>query len=370
MFFEISKISFLIRASPYASLFSNGSIGACSNEKDKESDYFAMGFRLYDPEIGRFLAIDPLLDMQPSQTPYHYCFNNPTSFTDPTGLYPEKEKGDKVQDMQSMIFYDEFEYLRREYGWKMVFMVIDTWNTFAWMHNMNEVNRLLGGNESSGGYGGGGSSSGREGTIKSINGIALAIGTTDERKRIIEGLAIATNSKILTDEHPTLDITFITGFIPNSDYVYSLESIDLFNDARGRLNAILGSNELTCFLFQDKEFLAERYKQVYPESTYNKLVGLSYYEESTGSYYCALAKEFVYNNETTVFNKWVDNCGYYRLFTYMETFLHEFGHNSDRARMGTNFFYQCITPNFRERYAIEFSNQYLIMWGKCKRPLP
>ncbi len=56
-----------------------------------------MGFRLYDPEIGRFLAIDPLLDIQPSQTPYHYCFNNPTSFTDPTGLYPEKEKGDKVQ---------------------------------------------------------------------------------------------------------------------------------------------------------------------------------------------------------------------------------------------------------------------------------
>jgi len=38
-------------------------------KKDKESDYFAMGFRLYDPEIGRFLAIDPLLDVQPSQTP-------------------------------------------------------------------------------------------------------------------------------------------------------------------------------------------------------------------------------------------------------------------------------------------------------------
>jgi len=69
-------------------------------KKDKESDYFAMGFRLYDPEIGRFLAIDPLLDVQPSQTPYHYCFNNPTSFTDPTGLYPEKEKGDKVQAME------------------------------------------------------------------------------------------------------------------------------------------------------------------------------------------------------------------------------------------------------------------------------
>ena len=106
-------------------------IGYFGEQRDKESDYFARGFRLYDPEIGRFLAIDPLLDIQPSQTPYHYCFNNTTSFTDPTGLYPEKEEGDKVQDMQSMIFYDEFEYLRREYGWKMVFMLIDTWNTFT-----------------------------------------------------------------------------------------------------------------------------------------------------------------------------------------------------------------------------------------------
>jgi len=74
-------------------------IGYFGEQRDKESDYLAMGFRLYDPEIGRFLAIDPLLDVQPSQTPYHYCFNNPTSFTDPTGLYPEKEKGDKVLDV-------------------------------------------------------------------------------------------------------------------------------------------------------------------------------------------------------------------------------------------------------------------------------
>jgi len=77
-------------------------------KKDKESDYFAMGFRLYDPEIGRFLAIDPLLDMQPSQTPYHYCFNNPTSFTDPTGLYPEKEKGDKVLEVVPARFRREY----------------------------------------------------------------------------------------------------------------------------------------------------------------------------------------------------------------------------------------------------------------------
>ncbi len=104
-------------------------IGYFGEQRDKESDYFAMGFRLYDPEIGRFLAIDALLDIQPSQTPYHYCFNNPTSFTDPTGLYPKKEKGDKVQDMEdALVYYAEqqawysfIEALRMEhfYNWMM-----------------------------------------------------------------------------------------------------------------------------------------------------------------------------------------------------------------------------------------------------------
>ena len=95
---------------PFGDLQSAGEenrIGYFGEQRDKESDYFAMGFRLYDPEIGRFLAIDPLLDVQPSQTPYHYCFNNPTSFTDPTGLYPEKEKVDKVQDVKIRIFHWE-----------------------------------------------------------------------------------------------------------------------------------------------------------------------------------------------------------------------------------------------------------------------
>ncbi len=52
-----------------------------------------MGARVYDPQIGRFLSVDPLLDVFPSHSPYSYSFNNPISYTDPSGLAPEKEKG-------------------------------------------------------------------------------------------------------------------------------------------------------------------------------------------------------------------------------------------------------------------------------------
>jgi len=59
-----------------------------------------MGARIYDPEIGRFLSVDPLLDFFPNQTPYSYAYNNPLSFKDPSGLAPEKEKGGRNQIQQ------------------------------------------------------------------------------------------------------------------------------------------------------------------------------------------------------------------------------------------------------------------------------
>ncbi len=40
---------------------------------------------MYDPQIGRFLSVDPLLDAFPSHSPYSYSFNNPISYTDTTG---------------------------------------------------------------------------------------------------------------------------------------------------------------------------------------------------------------------------------------------------------------------------------------------
>jgi len=59
------------------------------------------GARNYDPALGRWMNIDPLAERATDWTPYRYAFNNPLSFTDPTGMYEdwvEKENGDIYWD--------------------------------------------------------------------------------------------------------------------------------------------------------------------------------------------------------------------------------------------------------------------------------
>jgi len=45
-------------------------------------------FRNYDSQLGRLWGVDKMAETMPSMTPFHYGFNNPTSFNDPTGLFP------------------------------------------------------------------------------------------------------------------------------------------------------------------------------------------------------------------------------------------------------------------------------------------
>ncbi|GGD45914.1 hypothetical protein GCM10011514_07380 [Emticicia aquatilis] len=45
-------------------------------------------FRLFDPQIGRFKAVDPLAAMTSSINPFQFGFNNPVMFNDPSGLFP------------------------------------------------------------------------------------------------------------------------------------------------------------------------------------------------------------------------------------------------------------------------------------------
>ncbi|MGA3563507.1 ricin-type beta-trefoil lectin domain protein [Melissospora conviva] len=63
----------------------DGFLGA---PKDDASGYTVLGARLYDPEVGRFLSADPVLDLaDPVQSNgYAYAHNNPVTLSDPSGL--------------------------------------------------------------------------------------------------------------------------------------------------------------------------------------------------------------------------------------------------------------------------------------------
>ncbi|MFK0116140.1 ricin-type beta-trefoil lectin domain protein [Streptomyces sp. NPDC090994] len=58
---------------------------------DASSGLVHLGAREYDPDTGRFLSADPVLDLEdPVQmNGYVYCENNPVTFADPTGLASE-----------------------------------------------------------------------------------------------------------------------------------------------------------------------------------------------------------------------------------------------------------------------------------------
>jgi RHS repeat-associated protein len=78
--------------------------GFATAEYDGESSCFAMGMRMYSAELGRFLSVDPLFEAMPRHTPYHYSFNSPLVWRDPSGLIPENEKDqDRLMDL-SRIF--------------------------------------------------------------------------------------------------------------------------------------------------------------------------------------------------------------------------------------------------------------------------
>ncbi len=65
-------------------------VGATENPSSRYQSVLDAGARTYIPGLGIFAQTDPL-STQPNQvayTPYHYTFNDPINFSDPTGLAP------------------------------------------------------------------------------------------------------------------------------------------------------------------------------------------------------------------------------------------------------------------------------------------
>ena len=61
-------------------------------ERDEGTGLMYYVGRFYDPVIGRFISVDPLASQLPGWSPYHYTFDNPINFIDPTGLMPEDDE--------------------------------------------------------------------------------------------------------------------------------------------------------------------------------------------------------------------------------------------------------------------------------------
>jgi RHS repeat-associated protein len=71
--------------------YTNGSqyrYGFNGKEKDKDMDgnSYDYGFRIYNPQIGKFLSVDPLTNKYPELTPYQYASNRPIDGIDMDGL--------------------------------------------------------------------------------------------------------------------------------------------------------------------------------------------------------------------------------------------------------------------------------------------
>lgn len=75
-------------AQPTAWIGDKGFVGGTN---DADTGLSHLGAREYDPAVGRFISVDPLLDLTDSQQihGYTYANNNPVTLTDPTGTRPD-----------------------------------------------------------------------------------------------------------------------------------------------------------------------------------------------------------------------------------------------------------------------------------------
>jgi RHS repeat-associated protein len=82
--------------------------------KELQDDFglnlYDYGARFYDVQLGRWYAVDPMVDVYPHWSPYNYVCNNPVKLIDPMGLAPEEPEVNKTssKDNNSNAFTTRF----------------------------------------------------------------------------------------------------------------------------------------------------------------------------------------------------------------------------------------------------------------------
>lgn len=67
----------------------NNFLANSGTELNPTSNLYDLDYRNYDPVLGRMNGVDPLATSFASITPYNYSFNDPVTFTDPSGAKPD-----------------------------------------------------------------------------------------------------------------------------------------------------------------------------------------------------------------------------------------------------------------------------------------
>ena len=68
--------------------------------KDLDLNLYEMDWRQYDATLGRFNVIDAYAEFMYDQTPYHFSYNSPLYFSDPSGLCPNGDCDDIGDNME------------------------------------------------------------------------------------------------------------------------------------------------------------------------------------------------------------------------------------------------------------------------------
>ncbi len=92
-------------------------------EKQPETGYIDLVKRFYDPNIGRFMQVDPVTETQENYSTYQYGWNNPILQSDPNGDCPSCPQGE-----EAALLYQQGAIVENQHGsW--------TWTGSEWQDN-------------------------------------------------------------------------------------------------------------------------------------------------------------------------------------------------------------------------------------------